>query len=83
MFFSSRGHFDRPAHATVSTDNRLSSEDWRNCASCHFGGLNDGVVWSFGPGPRKSIAMNGTFNPNDTTKQRILNPHFPDAAACS
>jgi hypothetical protein len=83
MFFSSRGHFDRPAHATVSTDNRLSSEDWRNCASCHFEGLNDGVVWSFGPGPRKAIAMNGTFNPNDPTKQRILNPHFPDAAACS
>jgi cytochrome c peroxidase len=73
MFFSSRGHFDRPPHATVSTDERLSSEGWQNCASCHFEGLTDGVVWSFGPGPRKSIAMNGTFNPNNPEQQRILN----------
>ena len=42
MFFSSRGHFDRPAGTTVSTDERLSSEGWQNCASCHFEGLTDG-----------------------------------------
>ena len=46
MFFSSRGHFDRPAATTVSTDERLSSEGWQSCASCHFKGLTDGVIWA-------------------------------------
>ena len=73
MFFSSRGHFDRPAHATVSTDERLSSEGWQNCASCHFEGWSDGVVWFFGPGPRKSISLAGSFNPRNREEQRILN----------
>ena len=31
------------------------------------------MVWSFGPGPRKSIPMSGTFNPRDRDEQRILN----------
>ena len=63
MFFSSRGHFDRPRGTTVSTDERLSSEGWQDCASCHFEGLTDGVVWVFGAGPRKSVPLNATFNP--------------------
>jgi 40-residue YVTN family beta-propeller repeat len=74
MFFSSRGHFDRPVDTTVSTDERLSSEGWQNCASCHFEGLTDGVVWAFGSGPRKSVSLNGSFNPHDPENdQRILN----------
>ena len=40
VFFSSRGHFNRPANATVSTDERLSSEGWQSCSSCHFKGLH-------------------------------------------
>jgi YVTN family beta-propeller protein len=74
MFFSSRGHFDRPPGATISTENRLSQTGWQNCASCHFKGLTDSVVWVFNTGPRKSIALNGTFNPHDPDgDQRILN----------
>jgi YVTN family beta-propeller protein len=74
MFFSSRGHFDRPNGTKVSTENRLSSEGWQNCASCHFEGLTDSVVWAFGTGPRKSVPLNGTFNPRNPTKdQRVLN----------
>jgi YVTN family beta-propeller protein len=71
MFFSSRGHFD-PIPGVV-TDERLSSEGWQNCASCHFEGLTDGVVWDFNAGPRKSISMGGTFNPKNRNQQRILN----------
>ena len=63
MFFSSRGNFNRPAGATVSTDERLSSEGWQSCASCHFKGLTDGVVWQFGVGPRKSVPLNATLQP--------------------
>jgi YVTN family beta-propeller protein len=73
MFFSSRGHFNRPPGTTGSTDERLSSEGWQACASCHFKGLTDGVVWSFGDGPRKSVPLNSTFNPQNRNDQRILN----------
>jgi YVTN family beta-propeller protein len=72
MFFSSRGYFNPPPDGS-SRRNRLSSEGWQNCASCHFEGLTDGVVWSFGDGPRKSLAMNGTFNPKHRQTQKIWN----------
>jgi YVTN family beta-propeller protein len=73
IFFSSRGHFDRPPGTTVSTEDRLSSEGWQNCASCHFAGLTDSVVWAFGSGPRKSIPLNATFNPSNRNQQKVLN----------
>jgi YVTN family beta-propeller protein len=73
MFFGSRGHFDRPPGTTVSTDERLSSDGWQSCASCHFRGLTDGVVWAFGTGPRKSLPLNASFNPANRNEQKILN----------
>jgi YVTN family beta-propeller protein len=73
MFFSSRGHFDRPPGTTVSTDQRLAQAGWQACSSCHFQGLTDGVAWQFNTGPRKTIPLNGTFNPHDPTDQRVLN----------
>jgi YVTN family beta-propeller protein len=73
MFFGSRGQFDKPASGNASTSERLSSDGWQSCSSCHFEGLTDGVVWQFTTGPRKSIPLNGTFNPADPTDQRILN----------
>jgi len=73
MFFSSRGNFDRPANATVSTSERLSANGWQACSSCHFKGLTDGVVWEFASGPRKSVPLNATFNPRNPQQQRILN----------
>jgi YVTN family beta-propeller protein len=73
VFFSSRGNFNRPAGATVSTSERLSSDGWQSCSSCHFKGLTDGVVWQFNTGPRKSVPLNATFNPSNRTQQRVLN----------
>jgi YVTN family beta-propeller protein len=73
MFFSSRGNFNRPAGTTVSTTDRLSSEGWQSCSSCHFKGLTDGVVWSFPDGPRKSVPLNGTFDPHVPADQRFAN----------
>jgi YVTN family beta-propeller protein len=67
IFFSSRGVFDG------GKANRLSSEGWQNCASCHFAGLTDGNIWSFNAGPRKSVPLNGTWNPHDPDDQRVLN----------
>jgi YVTN family beta-propeller protein len=73
MFFSSRGNFDAIAGATNALRNRLSSEGWQSCASCHFKGLTDGVVWQFAAGPRKSVPLNATFNPHNRNEQRVLN----------
>ena len=73
MFFSSRGNFNHPAGTTVSTVQRLSSEGWQGCSSCHFNGWTDGVVWQFGSGPRKSVNLAGSFNPKNPNLQKILN----------
>ena len=72
MFFSSRGNFDA-IPGTNSLRDRLSSEGWQSCASCHFKGLTDGVVWQFGAGPRKSVPLNATFSPHNRNQQRVLN----------
>ncbi len=72
MFFSSRGNFDAMP-GTNSLRDRLSSEGWQSCASCHFKGLTDGVVWQFAAGPRKSVPLNGSFNPHNRSQQRLLN----------
>jgi YVTN family beta-propeller protein len=68
LFNSSRGQFDE------GVAERLSSEGWQSCASCHPDGLTDGVIWQFASGPRKSIPLNGTFSPaSPDTDQRVLN----------
>ena len=67
IFFASRGVFDG------GKTNRLSSEGWQNCASCHFAGLTDGNVWTFNAGPRKAVPLNGTFSPHNPDDQRVLN----------
>jgi len=72
MFFSSRGKFDS-IPGTNSLRDRLSSEGWQGCASCHFKGLTDGVIWQFAAGPRKSVPLNATFNPHRRNEQRLLN----------
>ena len=72
MFFASRGNFDT-VPGTNSLRDRLSSEGWQACASCHFKGLTDGVVWQFAAGPRKSVPLNSTFSPHNRTQQRVLN----------
>jgi YVTN family beta-propeller protein len=72
VFFSSRGNFDA-IPGTNSLRDRLSSEGWQSCASCHFKGLTDGVVWQFAAGPRKSVPLNASFNPHRRNEQRVLN----------
>ena len=73
MFFSSRGSFDPIPGFTNSIRDRLSSEGWQSCSSCHFKGLTDSVVWQFGAGPRKSVPLNSTWNPHNRDEQRVLN----------
>jgi YVTN family beta-propeller protein len=68
LFNTSRGEFDE------GVAERMSSEGWQSCASCHPDGLSDGVVWAFAAGPRKTVPLNGTFSPaSPDTNQRVLN----------
>jgi YVTN family beta-propeller protein len=68
LFNASRGHFDE------GVAERMSSEGWQACSSCHPDGLTDGVVWAFASGPRKTVPLNGTFSQkNQTGDQRVLN----------
>ena len=57
----------------VELGTRLSSEGWSGCVSCHPNGLTDGVVWIFGTGPRRTLPLNGSFNPHDPQDIKILN----------
>src|SRR5262249_2744539 len=72
MFFSSRGNFDT-IPGTNSLRDRLSNQGWQSCASCHFKGLTDGIIWAFNAGPRKSVPLNSSFDPQSHTHQRLLN----------
>ncbi|OUS27574.1 hypothetical protein A9Q99_14110 [Gammaproteobacteria bacterium 45_16_T64] len=73
MFFSSRGNFVADEYTEGSNRDRLSEKGRQNCASCHPDGLTDGVVWQFATGPRKTLSINGTFNPHDVYDQKIIN----------
>jgi len=52
---------------------RMSSESWGGCITCHPNGRSDNVTWMFDAGPRQTIPLDGMFNKNDPTDQRILN----------
>jgi len=52
---------------------RLSSEGWSGCVSCHPFGHTDGVVWIFATGPRRTLQLNGTFNPRNPGDIKLLN----------
>ena len=53
-------------------DATICFQGWQSCASCHFKGLTDGVIWQFAAGPRKSVPLNATFSPHQRTRQRLL-----------
>ena len=57
----------------VNLGARLSNGGWSGCVSCHPFGLTDGVVWIFATGPRRTLQLNGTFNPRDPNDMKMLN----------
>jgi YVTN family beta-propeller protein len=57
----------------VNLGARLSAAGWSGCVSCHPFGHTDGVVWMFATGPRRTLQLNGTFNPHDPTDMKMLN----------
>lgn len=60
--------------------NMASDNNWSSCASCHPGGMADGVTWIFPTGPRQSISLEGFFAAGSTvlsslatTDQKVSN----------
>jgi mono/diheme cytochrome c family protein len=51
----------------------LRGQAWSSCGACHPDGLSDGVTWFFARGPRQTIALDGTYDPQDGQRRRILN----------
>jgi cytochrome c peroxidase len=73
LFHSSTG-VHLPALGDLGhTEARLSNEGWSSCVACHPFGLTDNVVWIFGAGPRRTVPLNGSFNPQDPDDAKILN----------
>ncbi len=62
LFFAGRGPQDR-----------MSSESWGGCITCHPRGLADGVTWMFDAGPRQTIPLDGMFAAGNPADQRLLN----------
>ncbi|MBI3249367.1 MAG: beta-propeller fold lactonase family protein [Deltaproteobacteria bacterium] len=52
---------------------RMSSESWGGCITCHPNGRSDNVMWMFDAGPRQTIPLDGMFDKNNPSDQRILN----------
>lgn len=52
---------------------RMSSESWGGCITCHPNGRSDNVTWMFEAGPRQTVPLDGMFDKNDPSDQRILN----------
>jgi YVTN family beta-propeller protein len=62
LFFSGRG-----------PNGRMSAKGWGGCIVCHPNGRSDNVTWMFDAGPRQTIPLDGTFNKQNPSDQRILN----------
>lgn len=62
LFFTGRG-----------PQERMSSESWGGCITCHPNGRSDNVTWMFEAGPRQTIPLDGMFDKNNPDDQRILN----------
>jgi YVTN family beta-propeller protein len=63
LFNTSIGPPGTDANATPPAG-RMSDFGWGNCYNCHPRGLQDGVTWMFGDGPRRTISLHLTaFHP--------------------
>ena len=51
----------------------LAGQAWNSCESCHPDGLTDNVSWFFARGPRQTTALDGTYDPRDSRRRRVLN----------
>jgi YVTN family beta-propeller protein len=51
----------------------LSGQAWNSCGACHPDGLTDNVTWFFARGPRQTIALDASYDPQNPARRRILN----------
>jgi YVTN family beta-propeller protein len=51
----------------------LNAQAWNSCAACHPDGLSDNVTWYFGRGPRQTTSLDGSYDPKNPNRRRVLN----------
>jgi YVTN family beta-propeller protein len=51
----------------------LNAQGWNSCAACHPDGLTDNVTWYFGRGPRQTTSLDGSYDPKNPNRRRVLN----------
>jgi YVTN family beta-propeller protein len=51
----------------------LAGQAWNSCAACHPDGLTDNATWFFGRGPRQTTSLDGSYDPKNPAKRRVLN----------
>ena len=51
----------------------LNGQGWNSCATCHPDGLTDNATWFFGRGPRQTTSLDGSYDPKDPNRRRVLN----------
>ncbi|HXU83995.1 MAG TPA: hypothetical protein VN914_21520 [Polyangia bacterium] len=51
----------------------LNGQGWNSCATCHPDGLTDNVTWFFARGPRQTTSLDGSYDPKDPNRRRVLN----------
>jgi YVTN family beta-propeller protein len=51
----------------------LAGQAWNSCESCHPDGLTDNVTWFFARGPRQTISLDASYDPQNPTHRRVLN----------
>jgi YVTN family beta-propeller protein len=51
----------------------LNGQGWNSCAACHPDGLSDNVTWFFARGPRQTTALDGSYDPKNPNRRRVLN----------
>jgi YVTN family beta-propeller protein len=51
----------------------LAGQAWNSCESCHPDGLSDNVTWFFARGPRQTISLDASYDPQNPLRRRVLN----------
>jgi hypothetical protein len=51
----------------------LAGQAWNSCEACHPDGLTDNVTWFFARGPRQTTSLDGSYDPQDPARRRVLN----------
>jgi YVTN family beta-propeller protein len=51
----------------------LNGQAWNSCEACHPDGMTDNVTWFFARGPRQTVSLDASYDPQNPLRRRVLN----------